>query len=212
MMAGNRRSIYNSIFIVPVLAIAGLLSSIFMLPFWFPLTNGNQNKFLFPSLESLLLGATISAVLWGFGYVKKWTKSIGVIAIVVAAHWIEQLLDRSLPQQTLPCWDCPSTSLFVSEVAIRFFIVSSIVFVVVLNLVEPRPKLPLVLLSFLGSAMLGSLVIGICDAWALREHMQLVLNGEQPGILWQITMATFLGVAVWTAGFLSPPSYADSTP
>jgi hypothetical protein len=210
IMEQNRWSTRKSILILPVLAFAGLLSSAFALPFWFPLTRGNQSKYLFPTLQSLILGLTACAVLWGFGYIRNRTKFIGITAVVVAAHLVEQFLDPRLPQQALPCWECSSTSLFTPEVAIRFFLVGSMLFIGVLNLIEPRPKLPWIVLSCLGSAGLGSLAIGLCDAWASRTHAQLALNGEPLGILWQLTMAPFLGVAVCAASLLSLVSrYSD---
>jgi hypothetical protein len=54
MMFEIRWSSHKSILVVPVLAVAGLLSSIFALPFRFLFTSGDQNRYLFLSLESLL--------------------------------------------------------------------------------------------------------------------------------------------------------------
>jgi hypothetical protein len=198
----------TSILIVPILAVVGLLSPIFTLGFWFTFTSEYQGKYLFPLLQSLILGEAVSAVLWGFGYIRRWITFIGVVAAVIAAHLLEQFLDPRLPQQTLPCWDCLSVSFFTSEVAIRFFIASSIVFVASLGLIEPRPKVPWILIESVGSSMLGSVALGIFDAWGKSG---LVFNGTPLWLLWQPTMATFLGVAVWAGSLSSPTSLQVSS-
>jgi hypothetical protein len=64
-MVENRPSTRNSIFVLPVLAVAGVLSSVFTLPFWFPFTSSGQSKYLFPALQSALLAVSACAVLWG---------------------------------------------------------------------------------------------------------------------------------------------------
>jgi hypothetical protein len=201
----------TSILVVPVLSIVGLLSAIFTLPFWFTFSTEYQSEFLFALLQSLILGLAVSAVLWGFEYIRRWTKFIAVVAAIVGAHSLERFLDSRLPQQTLLCWDCSSTSSFTTKVAIHFFLVSSIVFIASVGLIEPRPKVHWILLTSLASSMLGSVAIGFLDAWAQREKAGLAFNGQPLWLLWQPTMAAFLGVAVW-AGSLRQTSPQASIP
>jgi hypothetical protein len=204
-MIETRSTSRTSMLVVPVLSVVGLLSAIFTLRFWFTFSTEYQSEFLFALLQSLILGSAVSAVLWGFEYIQRWTKLIAVVAATVGAHSLERFLDPHLPQRTLLCWECPSTSSFTTRVAIQFFLVSSIVFIASVGLIEPRPKVRWILLTSLASSMLGSVAIGFLDAWAQREKAALAFNGQPLWLLWQPTLAAFLGVAVW-AGSLGQTS------
>lgn len=201
----QRLSQVTAIFLLlPVLVVAGLLASFLTFGFVIDAFGSDLHAYLASAMVSATLGAIVCAVLWGFGYIRSWPSLLGSIAAVVAAHWVLQLLDPHLPQQTMPCWSCTSTSLYTPEVAVRFFIVSCIVLLAVLALVEPRAKLHWVLLFSLGGAALGARAMGVCDAWALRTHNDLVVNGRPLEILWQVALAVLVGLAAWAARLVGP--------
>jgi len=59
--------------------------------------------------------------------------------------------------------------------------------------------------------MLGSVAIGFLDAWAQREKAALAFSGQPLWLVWQPTLAAFLGVAIW-AGSIRQTSPQTSGP
>jgi hypothetical protein len=187
---------------VPVLAFVGFLSAILTMRFWYIFTSEYQNEYLWLLLQSVILGLAISTVLWGFRLIRTRVNFICVVAAVVAAHSLEKILDARLPERTYRCWDCDPTGFFSMGVAIRFFLVSAIVFVVTLGLLEPRPKARVLLLASAAGSLLGSVAMGVFDKWLQWTHDDIVFDGRPLSPLWQPTLAASIGIAVWVSSFV----------
>jgi hypothetical protein len=197
---------HPSFALVPALGAAGLFAALVALPLDFPYSKEYQNEYLTAFLESTILGLASASVLCYFRLLRSWLKLLGVVGTIVGAHLLERALDPRLPQPVIPCWDCSPTSHFSTEVAIRFLLVGGTVFTFCLGFIEPRPKLAWLFLLSAGSSFLGAWAIGFLDAQAQWAHAALVFNGIPLGLLWQPTLAVFLGIATSASGFVGPAS------
>jgi hypothetical protein len=201
----------RSILVVPVLSFAGMFVAIFSIRSWPWIITGAPTDHLTARLPSVMFGLVVSAVLWGFGYIRRWTQAIGVVGTAVGAHAIEQYLDPHIPQRVYPGWGLDGlgarTGFFSWEVAIRFFFVASILFAVSLWMSECRPRAVAQLFVSISVAAIGSAVFALMDDWSVRVHWRLVFNGEPLGLLWQTTLAAFLGIALWIS---VPPDRTQS--
>jgi hypothetical protein len=198
----------RSILVVPVLSFAGMFVAIFSIRSWPWIITGAPTDHLTATLPSVMFGLVVSAVLWGFGYIRRWTQAIGVVGTAVGAHAIEQYLDPRIPQRVYPGWGLDGlgarTGFFSWEVAIRFFLVASILFAVSLWMSECRPRAVALLFVSISVAVVGSAVLAMMDARA-----DIIFNGRTLGLLWQPTLAAFLGIALWMS---VPPDRTQSGP
>jgi hypothetical protein len=183
--------------VVPVLAAGGFFSMLVTLPLDFPFFSLYQSYYLPHLIESTALGLASASVLLYFRILRTWARSFAVVSTFIVAHLLGQVLDPYLPAQVTPCLDCPPKGFFTTEVALRFLLLSVVIFIVCVGLIAPRPKLPSCLLASIGSACLGSVVLGFLDSRSEWAYMSLVVNGRPLGILWQLTLVFFLGIAVW---------------
>jgi hypothetical protein len=197
------KSSHPSFAIVPALAFAGLFSVLITLPFDFPFFSLYHSDYLPRLVESATFGLASASALHYFQILRTWTRFLAVVGTFVVAHVLEQVVDPYLPSQATRCWDCTPTSFFTTDVALRFLLVSGVIFIVCIGVIAPRPKLASLLLASIGSACLGSVAMGFLDSRSQWAHMSLVVNGRPLGVLWQPTLAFFLGLAVWVGGRLA---------
>jgi hypothetical protein len=185
------------IWVIPIIGVMGLLSSLFAMRFWFVFSSHVHNQYLFAVLASSVLGLAVVAVLWSLRQVQNWGRAIAIVAATVSAHSLEQFLDPYLLQDEIPCWDCSPTANFASAVAIRFFLVASITYCATLAATVRRPGFLRLLLVAVGSSTISAATIGFAVPAGQRHHLDLVFNGLPLEIVWQLVLAFYLGVAVW---------------
>jgi hypothetical protein len=202
--------------VLPALTVAGLFTALVALPLDFPFFNLYHSYYLPRLIESASLGLATASVLLYFRILRTWATFLAVVGTFIVAHVLEQVIEPYPPSQAARCADCSPTSHFTTEVALRFLLVSGIIFIACMGLIAPRPKLPSLLLTSIGSACLGAVAMGFLDSQSEWAKTSLVVNGIPLGVLWQPALAFFLGLAVWGGARLanhgSPSLQASAEP
>jgi hypothetical protein len=173
------------VWVIPIFGVVGLVSGMFTATFWW--ASLSRSDYLFEVLASSVLGLALISVLWFLRRIQSWTGASVILAATIAAHLAQQILDP---------FQGPDDSL-ASGAALRFLLVSSIIYCAALALVLRRRVFLRPLLIAAGISIMSAASIGLVVPAAHDHNWDLILNGVPLWPLWQVTLAFYFGVAVW---------------
>ncbi|MFI5092913.1 MAG: hypothetical protein ACHQIK_05675 [Candidatus Acidiferrales bacterium] len=143
---------------------------------------------------------TIAAVLWFYRQIWSWWKVVALTAVTVAAHLLELFSNRYLPTRFRDYWELPMLGSITPEVAIRCFVVAFILFVAFGILVSPKSKGLRIVPVALGCSSLAAITVAYVDETQRGASFGFFF-GDTLGLVWQTTLALFLGIGLWANQF-----------
>jgi hypothetical protein len=186
---------------VAFLTFAGFVSSIYTDGFiWFLSFIGLLSDYWFVILASISLGLTVAAVLWFYRQIWSWKKVAVLTFVTVAVHLLELIADKYLPPRLLEYWQFPLLGSIRPEVAVRYFVVAFILFAACAVLVSPKSKALRAALVALACSSLAAITVAYIDG-TQRGAWISFLTGNTLDLVWQTTLAFFLGIALWANQF-----------
>jgi len=178
------------------MSFAGFVSGICTFGFiWFLSYVRYKSDFMFVALASLSFGLSLVAVLWFFRRVHNWSVAVWLVASVLAAHALTEYALIALPRRLLGELDVARIQTLTSHIVVLCFAASLIMFTAFLLLVSPLCRRIWVFPIGFFCAAAAALTVGFIDG-AQRGAWFSIWVGMPLLLLWQLSLAFFLGVAL----------------
>lgn len=186
---------------IPFLTLAGFLSTIFTDGFiWFPSIVAFHSDYWFELLASLSFGLTLAGVLWFYRQIWSWKSVVALTAVTVGIHLLDLFANRYFPPRLRDYLEFPLLGSIPPEVAIRCFVVALILFVGYGVLVSPKSSVLRVAAVAPLCAGLAAITVAFVDGTQRGAWISFLI-GNPLGLVWQTTLAFFLGVVLWANQF-----------
>jgi hypothetical protein len=185
---------------IPLLTFMGFLSGIYTDLIWFLAFYWLKSEYLFVLLASVSLGLSLLAVLWFYKQISSWKIFASLAGLIVTVHFFDLFAGMHMPQSLRNYVDLPFLGTISPEIISRCSLSSFILFAGFLALASPKCKGLRVVLPALGCSALAAVTVAFVDG-TQRDAWVSFWTGKTLGLLWQITLAFFLGIAIWAKQF-----------
>lgn len=185
---------------IPLLTLMGFISGIYTHSIWFLAFYWLNNEYLYVFLASVSFGLFLLSVLWFYRKVSSWKIFVSLVGLTGAVHFFDLFAGMHAPQSFWNYIDLPLLGTIRPEIAGRCFLSSFILFTGFLSLSSPKRKGLRVVLTALGCSALAAVSIAFVDG-TQRGAWFSFWTGNTLDLLWQTTLALFLGIALWAKQF-----------